>query len=343
LYLATQNLKTMMKIVKITLLMVIVSAVTLSCKSDDDEPTFAEANDRGEQQILDDAELVTFLSTHFYNYDEFDFTDPESAANDTFVFEFGVIEGANSDKTPLIDQIEIRTTTYLDFEYKYYVLKLREGGGKSYTSFDAVDLTYRGQTLDLETFDFRITRESIPLVGQSVSTVRGFQLGLPEFKTSEEIIEGTNGFLQSRNGGIGAIFFPSGLGYYNFPQTGIEAYSSLIFSFNVYDVDYLDVDNDGVLSSMENLDGDDDVLDEDTDGDGTPNFRDFDDDNDGIITVNEVVQNTYTVNLGEMEPVLASNEFEKTREVDAAGVITINTVVFTDTDGDGTPDYLDAN
>ncbi|WP_420573054.1 hypothetical protein [Kordia sp.] len=333
----------MMKFVKFTFLMIITSAVIFSCKSDDDTATFAELRDRGEQQIEDDAALIEFLTTHFYNYDDFDLTNPESAANDTFTMEFGKIEGANASRTPLIDQVEVRTTTYLDVDYKYYVLKLREGGGKTYSSFDAVDLTYRGQLLDLETFDFRITQQNIPLVGSTVSTVRGFQLGLPEFKTAEDIIEGSNGFLEARNGGIGAIFIPSGLGYFSFLQPGIPAYSPLIFSFNVFDADFLDTDFDGVLSSMEDLDGDNDVLNDDTDGDGIPNFRDSDDDGDGTITVNEVVQNTYTLNPGDMEPVLASNEVEKTRDTDDAGVTTIRTVVLTDTDGDGTPDYLDAN
>lgn len=332
-----------MKIVKFTFLMIIISTVVFSCKSDDDNVAFAVLRDRTEQQVEDDAALVTFLSTHFYNYNDFDFTNPESAANDTFTMEFGVIEGVNADKTPLINQVEVRTTTYLDVEYTYYVLKLREGGGKAYTSFDAVELTYRGQLLDLATFDYRITQITIPLVGATVSTVRGFQLGLPEFNAAEDIVEGSNGFLEARNGGIGAIFIPSGLGYFNIPQPGIEAYSPLIFSFNVFDADYLDIDNDGILSSMENLDGDDDIFDDDTDGDGLANFRDSDDDGDGTLTRNEIVQNTYTVNIGEMEPVLASNEFEKTRTVNADGVITIKTVVLTDTDGDGIPDYLDAN
>ena len=44
-----------------------------------------------------------------------------------------------------------------------------------------------------------------------------------------------------------------------------------------------------------------------------------------------------------MEPVLAANEVEKTRDTDDSGVTTITTVVFTDTDGDGIPDYLDVN
>ena len=44
-----------------------------------------------------------------------------------------------------------------------------------------------------------------------------------------------------------------------------------------------------------------------------------------------------------MEPVLASNEFEKDRNTNDDGVTTVLTVVLTDTDGDGIPDYLDAN
>jgi len=332
-----------MKFVKFAFLTIIVVAIVFACKSDDDPVSFAELRDRGEQQIEDDAALIEFLNTHFYNYEEFDFTNPEGVANDDFRIVFDTIQGVNADKTPLINQVEVRTTTYLDFEYKYYVLKLREGGGKSYSSFDAVDLVYHGQLLDLETLDLRLTRVQLPLVSASSSTVRGFQLGLPEFKTPEDIVEGTDGFLQPRNGGIGAVFMPSGMGYFNLPQTGIPSYSPLIFSFNLFDVIYLDVDFDGLLSSMEDIDGDRDVANDDTDGDGIPDFRDGDDDGDGTFTVNEVVQNTYTLNPGDTEPIYASNEVIKTRNTDDAGVTTIRTVVLTDTDGDGTPDYLDAN
>lgn len=333
----------MMKFVKFAFLTIIAFAIVFSCKSDDDPISFAELRDRGEQQVEDDAALVEFLNTHFYNYEEFDFTDPAGVANDDFRITFGKIEGANADKTPLINQVEERTTTYFDIEYKYYVLKLREGGGKSYSSFDEVDLVYHGQLLDLETFDLRLTRVPIPLVSGNQSTVRGFQLGLPEFKTAEDVVEGAGGFLQPRNGGIGAVFMPSGMGYFNLAQPDIPVYSPLIFSFNLFDVVYLDTDFDGLLSSMEDLDGDSDVANDDTDGDGVPDFRDSDDDGDGTFTVNEVVQNTYTLNPGDPEPTYASNEVIKTRDTDDAGVTTIRTVVLTDTDGDGTPDYLDAN
>ncbi|WP_298423020.1 hypothetical protein [uncultured Kordia sp.] len=328
----------MMKFIKFTFLMIIVSTVIFSCKNDDDNAVI-QVRDRAEQQIEDDAELVEFLNTHFYNYDEFDFTNPDGAVNDTFQMTFGKIEGANAGRTPLSSQVETRTITYFDVEYTYYVLKLRQGGGKSYSNADAVSLTYRGQILDLSTFDIRLTQQALGLV----STVKGFQVGVAEFNAAEDIVEGTGGFLNARNGGIGAVFFPSGLGYFGTFQTGIPTYSQLIFSFNIFDVQFRDDDADGILSSMEDLDGDDEVTNDDTDGDGVPNFLDPDDDADGTPTVNEIVQNTYVLNPGDMEPVLAANEVEKTRDTDDAGVTTITTVVFTDTDGDGTPDYLDAN
>ncbi|MEM6721241.1 MAG: hypothetical protein AAF611_18080 [Bacteroidota bacterium] len=330
-----------MKFVKFAFVAIAAVVIVFSCRSDDDQVTFAELRDRAEQQVDDDAALLEFLNTHFYNYDDFDLVNPESAANDAVRISFDTIAGVNADKIPLINQVEVRTTTYEDVEYKYYVLKVREGGGESYSSFDEVDMVYRGQLLDLETFDLRISRIKIPLVSGAVSTVRGFQLGLPEFKTAESIVDSGDGFLQPRNGGIGAIFIPSGLGYFNLIEPNIPEYSPLIFSFSVFDVTFLDVELDGLLSSMEDLNGNNDVADDDTDGDGLPNFRDSDDDGDGTSTVNEVVQNTYTINPGEMEPTYAANEVVKTRDTDAAGVTTIRTVVLTDTDGDGTPDYLD--
>jgi hypothetical protein len=48
------------------------------------------------------------------------------------------------------------------------------------------------------------------------------------------------------------------------------------------------------------------------------------------------------VNPGENDPVLASNEVVRKRETDSDTLIkTITTITFTDSDGNGTPDYLD--
>ncbi|WP_196885307.1 T9SS type A sorting domain-containing protein [Aureivirga sp. CE67] len=56
---------------------------------------------------------------------------------------------------------------------------------------------------------------------------------------------------------------------------------------NAIDCDNSDDDNDGVVSSTEDLNGNGILTDDDTDGDGIPNYLDTDDDNDGVLTVDE--------------------------------------------------------
>ena len=74
-------------------------------------------------------------------------------------------------------------------------------------------------------------------------------------------------------------------------------------------------DDDDVTASLEDLNGNDDLNDDDTDGDGIPNFIDADDDGDNILTKNENPDPNGDGDLSDAQ----------------------------DTDGDGTPDYLDAD
>ena len=48
-----------------------------------------------------------------------------------------------------------------------------------------------------------------------------------------------------------------------------------------------DVDQDGVINTLEDLNNNNILTDSDTDGDGIPNYLDNDDDGDGILTINE--------------------------------------------------------
>ena len=98
-------------------------------------------------------------------------------------------------------------------------------------------------------------------------------------------------------------------------------------------------------SYLEDLDGDGEftLVSDDTDGDGIPNYVDTDDDGDGILTSNEIVITTY--NEATKEAVknisLAANEVLIKIIEETDGTYTGISVTFTDTDGDGTPDYLD--
>ena len=102
---------------------------------------------------------------------------------------------------------------------------------------------------------------------------------------------------------------PSALGYYSSISNSIPAYSPLIFSVNLHRVNQSDHDRDGILSIHEDIDGDGNPLNDDTDGDGLPNMNDFDDDGDGVPTLDELDKD--------------------------------NDGIFDDFNNDGTPDYLD--
>ena len=75
-----------------------------------------------------------------------------------------------------------------------------------------------------------------------------------------------------------------------------------------------DDDNDGIPAEFEDLNGNGDLLDDDSDNDGIPNFLDVDDDGDNVLTRDELTPDTLNTDPS------------------------INPL---NTDGDNTPDYLD--
>ncbi|MCH4552743.1 hypothetical protein [Aestuariibaculum lutulentum] len=74
-------------------------------------------------------------------------------------------------------------------------------------------------------------------------------------------------------------------------------------------------DNDGIPAILEDINGNGDLTDDDTDNDGIPNYLDLDDDGDNIRTIDENPDPNGDDNLEDAQ----------------------------DTDGDGIPDYLDAD
>src|SRR5699024_1382156 len=122
--------------------------------------------------------------------------------------------------------------------------------------------------------------------------VTGFAKAITEFKTATGFeVNPDNTVTWNNDFGIGAVFMPSGLGYYASPRqgSGIPPYSPLVFSFQLYSENEADHDNDGIPSYMEDIDDDGDVYNDDTDGDGFPNHSDPDDDGDFTPTREEIV------------------------------------------------------
>lgn len=290
-----------------------LAILSVSCNNDDDRPDPPPPpRDRGPEAVRAQEEIEAFLQTHFYNYEDFQ-NDP-----DNFKIKFDTIAGDNASKTPLIDQVEFKEVVDIvdpSVTYKLYYLKVREGGGDRPNFSDYTTNTYEGMTLGLEVFDNAVTpvRLSLVGVGSTPGIIRGLQLTLIEFKGASTVTDNPDGSLSFEDYGIGTVFVPSGLGYYQYPPStaGIIPYDQLIFSFELFAREIADHDGDGIPSYMEDLNNNQYLMDDDTDGDGIPNYMDNDDDGDRRLTRDEIIINED----GSLE--------------------------FPDKNGNGIPDYLD--
>ncbi len=333
-----------MKSIKYILYFLLVLVTVVSCEDDDDVSVpDVEVRDRGEQQIADSDSLIDYLSTHYYNSGFF-LSGTNHKYTDIVITELTEGEEVPAGHTLLMEAVETHTTTYEETDYEYYVLRLNQGGGESPRFTDFIRTRYEGSTIaDGNVFDSLATPEDLFLtgVGFNPGLVRAWQLIIPQFSISSDFIL-NNGIVEYNDYGLGVMFIPSGLGFYSGTSSGsVAAYSNLVFKFELLQYEEVDHDGDGIPSYVEDLDANLDVLDDDTDEDLAPNYVDVDDDNDGVLTIDELISNTYTVdtNMGETEPVLANNEYEVDRSI-INGVITISTVTVVDADSNGTPDYL---
>ncbi|MEX2349866.1 MAG: hypothetical protein WD554_03210 [Flavobacteriaceae bacterium] len=286
----------------------LISLVILgSCKEDDDVVQKIPERDRAEEAEAAKVEIETFLETHFYNYE--DFQNPPAGFDYKIVFD--TIAGDNADKTPLIEQVDSKQVfdrIEPEVSYTLYYLNPVQGEGESPIFADKTFLSYKGQFLDRTTFDVSETPVTLDLT----QVVAGFQEGMVEFNAAKTFNENPDGTLTFEEFGVGAVFVPSGLGYWLSSPPGMPIYSQLIFSFRLYDViPDVDHDQDGILSRIEDLNDNGYLYDDDTDGNGIPNFIDADDDGDGVDTIDEI-------------------------EIDEEGNVT-----FPDSNLNGTPDYLD--
>lgn len=287
--------------------LIIALGVTVSCKKDDSVPPPIPPRDRGAEAVRAQGEIETFLETHFYNYDDFQ-ADPEN-----FVIKFDTIAGDNASKTPLMNQVSSKVVTDrldTDVKYKLYFLKVREGGGVKPHFSDFAINKYEGRLMDLSLFDSSV----IPLRFDLNEVIVGLSQAMIEFRGGVgEPVTNPDGSVSFQDYGIGAVFIPSGLGYFQYPpgNKDLEPYGQLIFSFDLYSSTIADHDEDGIPSYMEDLNNNQFLLDDDTDGDGKANYLDNDDDGDGRLTEYEI-------------------------DIDAEGNIT-----FPDKNGNGILDYLD--
>jgi len=298
----------MNKFFKIVLLLILgISVVSCTKENRNTEPL----RDYAAQYALDLANIETFMQTHYMtvvnsigNTEDMDvtytlITDP---LTQTSIW--------NQTTYPIQTRLATVTQDGVDNIYKLYYLKLREGIGatsKSPCNADRVLTSYRGEYI------FASTEK---VAGVDVTTIKGFEFEqlinpqtyfnltnvirgwseiFPQFKTGT-YSGNPDGTLSYDNFGAGVMFIPSGLAYYSTATGGIPAYSPLVFTFKLYEIQRVDQDGDGIFSFQEDLNNDGYVLrlpigavnPDDTDGDEIPDFLDVDDDNDFFTTKSEI-------------------------------------------------------
>ena len=316
---------------KILISILLLFIIVFSCKKDDDTDDFITADiiERDVQQIEDDALLLNYFDTHYYNA-TFLASLPNPTISDIIISEDPIDEFGNNNtllSTPGV--LTVRETFHADTDYKYYILNINEGGGSESPNFcDNVRVNYSGNYLDGEIFDSTANPEEFDLI----NVVRGWQLVMPEFAISESVTNNNDGTVTFSNYGLGVMFLPSGLGYYvDVPlNSGIPLYASLIFKFEMWEMEINDHDSDNVPSYIEDLNNDL-FFGEDTDEDTFVDFIDTDDDGDGILTIDEDLEDTdLTVD--------SDGDGDPTNDKNGDGDPTND-----DTDGDGIPNYLDTD
>lgn len=278
-------------------------AFVVSCNNDDDNSI--QIRDFGEVAIENEAEIQDFLETHFYNYE--DFQNPPDGFN--FKITIDTIAGENAGKIPLSEFVSSKVVNVNDVDLKLYWVVVRQGGGERAKVTDSTLIRFRGTLLNRNRFDV----SDVPVWFNAPSLVQGMREFVGELNASTGSTKNPDGTINFNNDfGLGIVIMPSGLGYFaNTTIPGVPQYSPLIFTVDMLERKPADQDADRILNEVEDLDGDGDPFNDDTDGDDTPNFADIDDDGDGILT-----------------------RFEITINEDG-------TITFPDCDNDGVPDYLD--
>lgn len=312
----------MMKL-RVLIALFIISILTFSCKKDD--ISVEPLRDYAEQYALEKENIEKFLKDYTITV-----INNPGGNDDMDVAYLKITDPLTQVAIWDMPNLTFRDVTLHDIVYKVYYLNLREGVGSYPTNVDAVLTSYRGVRLYTQAIEgeTEVTIENAQFeYNQFPSSmfrldgvIRGWSEIFPQFKTGT-YTEAADGSVSYTDFGAGVMFLPSGLGYYNITLSGIPAYSPLVFSFKLYELQRLDQDQDGIKSVFEDLNNDRYMFTlatgvvnaDDTDGDGVPDYLDVDDDGDGILTKNEI-------------------------DRDSSGVAILP---YPDCDGDGIPNYLD--
>lgn len=270
----------------------VITTFFASCRKDD-PPVEEVIVPLAQQYPIDIANIETFLREN---------TIVDVSADFDVTFKRIATPNVDNDVS-IMDQtiypIKFKIVNSDGIDYKLYYIEFTEGVKDQPTRKDSIFVSYKGEylrkTAENNSFVTNTTFENsvnpvwfqMETIDPSSGVIRGWKELFPLFK-SGTTSDGISGQTNYAEFGAGVFFLPSAFAYYNRPVSVIPAYSPLIFSYKLKGVRYTDQDRDAVLSKYEDLNGDGNFDNDDTDGDGIPNYLDFDDDGDGAFTRNEV-------------------------------------------------------
>ncbi|MBF4488153.1 FKBP-type peptidyl-prolyl cis-trans isomerase [Flavobacterium sp. CSZ] len=302
-------------------ILLLAGIAIVSCnKSDDDDVVTVPLRDYKEQYKADNDSIVNYLKTNYIK---------EVTPNFDIVIEKIPAGGT---QTSIWDQkeypLQTRPVYSNDVNYEVYFLSLRKGTGSSPTNTDKIVASYSGNFLNGKVFDSSYgNAETFNLFAYSPegTVIEGWSEIFPQFRTGTSTTSTGTGVITYDNYGAGVMFIPSGLAYYASGKGTIPAYTSIVFSFKLFDLQRMDNEytissstggvvilGDGVPDYLEDINGDGYLYDfrnttkypnppkkliDDTDKDGIADFVDFDDDGDGFSTRFELTKPTNEIGI----------------------------------------------
>ena len=330
------------------LLLAGIALVSCSKKDDDDDVVIVPLRDYAEQYKADNDSIIKYLNTNYITV-----TNAPGTPQDQDVVISKITDPAtqpsimsylNSTSFPKL----LTRDVYNDaITYKVYYLILREGKGLYPINTDKIVVDYKGNLLNGTIFDssngtpFKALLWPYDPEGadRSYPVIDGWSEIFPKFKTGTSTTA-SSGVITYADFGAGVMFLPSGLGYYSTVKENIPAYSPIVFSFKLYDLQRLDHDQDGVYDYQEDVNGDGYMYDfrdtgrypnppadlvDDTDKDGIADFVDYDDDGDGYTTRFELTKPTGATYSGvskyyPYDPILDNPNTPNTNESEIWGI-----------------------
>jgi len=302
-------------------ILLLAGIAIVSCnKSDDDDVVTVPLRDYKEQYKADNDSIVNYLKTNYI----------ESVTAD-FDIKISKIPVGGT-QISIWDQkeypLQTRPVYSNDVNYEVYFLTLRKGTGSAPTNTDRIVTSYSGNFLNGKVFDSSYgNAETFNLFAYSPegTVIEGWSEIFPQFKTGTSKTDVATGVISYDNYGAGVMFIPSGLAYYASGKGTIPAYTSIVFSFKLFDLQRMDNEysissstggivilGDGVPDYLEDVNGDGYLYDfrnttkypkpptdliDDTDKDGIADFVDFDDDGDGFSTRFELTKPTNEIGM----------------------------------------------